>query len=100
MEENKIIDYKGVQKEVQQILNHPEAGKIKGIVLGRFQRETGMTRDLLTQMVKSKKDLEGIPVIANVVCSHTAPMSTFPIGGSVRISAKPDDRVTIEMMEH
>lgn len=100
LEENKIIDYKGVQKELQQILNHPEAVRIKGIVLGRFQRKTGMTRDLLTQMVKSKKELEGIPVIANVDCSHTAPMLTFPIGGLVRISAESNDRVTIEMLKH
>lgn len=100
LEENKIIDFKGVQKELQQILNHPEGEKIKGLVLGRFQRDTGMTRELLTQLIKSKKELEEIPVIANVDCSHTAPMLTFPIGGRVRIKAEPDDRVTIEMLKH
>lgn len=100
MEENKIIDFRGVQKELQSILNKPQGGNIKGLIFGRFQRETGMTRDLLTKMVKSKPELKDVPVIGNVDFGHTAPMLTFPIGGTVRMEAKTGDQVKIEIKEH
>lgn len=100
LEENHLIDYRGIQKELQQILNHPEGKYIKGIIIGRFQRESGMSRELLTEMVKTKKELENLPVVGNVDCSHTTPMYTFPYGGTVRISAGAGDRVQIELTKH
>lgn len=100
LEENHIVDKKGVQKELQEILNHPDGETIKGLIIGRFQRKTGMTRDLLTKMIKSKKELQGIPVIGNIDFSHTAPMVSIPFGGKMRISAEQNDRVKIEITEH
>lgn len=73
LEENKVIDFRGVQKELQSILNNNHGEKVKGLIIGRFQRQTGMTRELLTKVIKSKKELEGIPVIGNVDFSHTVP---------------------------
>ena len=55
LEDNKIIDFRGVQKELQAILNHPQGDKIRGLLIGRFQRQTGMTRELLTKIIKLKK---------------------------------------------
>ena len=100
LEENHIIDYRGIQKEIQQILNHPQGSKIKGMLIGRFQRQSKMSRELLEELIKSKKELEGIPVVGNVNCSHTVPMSTFPFGGELRFSAKAGDEVKIEMITH
>lgn len=100
LEENKIVDKKGVQKELQEILNHPDADTIKGIIIGRFQKETGMSRELLTTMIKSKKELEGVPVIGNVGFSHTAPMVSIPFGGRIKLSAKDNDKVSIKIVEH
>lgn len=99
VEENHIIDYKGVQKEIQEILNQPEGNTLKGMIIGRFQKETGMDRKLLTSLIKSKKELQGIPVIGNVDCSHTAPMMTFPIGGKIKLSAKANDNIQITVTE-
>jgi len=45
VEENHIIDFRGVQKELQAALNSPSGAKLRGLIIGRFQRETGMTRE-------------------------------------------------------
>ena len=100
LEENKIIDYRGIQKEIQQILNRPQGKQIKGLVIGRFQRESKMSRELLTEMIHSKQELEGLPVIGNVDCGHTAPIYTFPFGGTLRLSAKSEDKIDLELIEH
>ncbi len=100
LEENHIVDKKGVQKELQEILNHPLGETIKGVLIGRFQRETGMSRELLTKMIKTKKELKNVPVIGNVDFSHTAPMVSIPFGGKMKISAKDQDEVSIKILEH
>lgn len=100
IEENHIVDYKGVQKEIVEILNHPQNNEIKGMLIGRFQMETGMSRDLLTQLIKSRKELKDIPVIANVDFSHTVPMISIPFGGKMKISAGKNDKVEIKILDH
>ncbi|MFC3198077.1 LD-carboxypeptidase [Parapedobacter deserti] len=100
LEDNKIIDYRGVQKELQAILNHPKGDKIAGLIFGRFQVQTGMTKDLLTKIIKSKKELENVPVIGNVDFGHTIPMVSLPIGGSIRMVAKNDADIKLEIVNH
>lgn len=100
IEENHIVDYKGVQKEIVEILNHPQSDQIKGIIIGRFQKDTEMTRKLLTQIIKSHKELRGKPVIGNVDFSHTAPMVSIPFGGKMKLSAQKDDKVKITLLTH
>lgn len=100
LEDNKIIDYRGVQKELQAILNHPNGNKIAGLIFGRFQRQTGMTKELLTKIIKSKKELEGVPVIANVDFGHTIPMVSLPIGGCIRMKAEANGTPQIEITRH
>ena len=100
LEENHIIDYRGTQKEIQQILNHPQGREIKGLIIGRFQRKSKMSRKKLTEMIHSKKELANLPVVGNVDCGHTVPNYTFPFGGSLRMSARTGDKVKIELLEH
>ena len=59
-----------------------------GLVIGRFQKATGMTRDLLAQIVASKPELSGMPVVGNVDFGHATPIVTFPIGGTVEVRAE------------
>ena len=54
-----------------------------------------MSRKLIEDMIKTKKELENIPVIANVDCGHTVPMLTFPYGGELKMSAGPEDSAHI-----
>lgn len=100
MEENHILDFKDVQNELQSLLNHSGTESIRGILIGRFQKETQMTRELLTKMIRSKKELEGVPVIGNVDFGHTAPMLTLPVGGTIRLEAQAEDQLKIEITAH
>jgi muramoyltetrapeptide carboxypeptidase len=83
-------------RDLVSLLQQPAFRGVTGLVIGRFQRETGMTRDLLAQIVASKPELAGLPVIANVDFGHTSPAVTFPIGGAVEVHAEQGaPRVTI-----
>jgi len=75
-------------RDLVSLLQQPGFGGVTGLVIGRFQRETGMTRDLLAQIVASKPELAGLPVIGNVDFGHTTPAVTFPIGGTVEVRAE------------
>ena len=46
-----------------------------------------MSDALLRKIIKTKKELDGIPVISNADFGHTTPIATFPIGGTAKISA-------------
>jgi muramoyltetrapeptide carboxypeptidase len=74
-------------RDLVSLLQQPAFGGVTGLVIGRFQRETGMTRELLAQIVASKPELAGLPVIANVDFGHTTPTVTFPVGGTVEVRA-------------
>ncbi|CAN5608894.1 hypothetical protein BH23BAC1_BH23BAC1_51000 [soil metagenome] len=60
---------------------------VRGFIMGRFQKDTGMTRELLTIMVHTKKELKNVPVAANIDFGHTAPMATLPIGSTIKMQA-------------
>jgi len=64
-----------------------EAIGIRGIVFGRFQQKSNMTPELFAQMIASKRELQGLPIVAGVDFGHTSPIITFPIGGQVKLKA-------------
>lgn len=68
-------------RDLQSLIHLPDFSKVKGVVIGRFQKASQMTDVLLMEIVTSKKELDHIPVIANVDFGHTSPIITFPIGG-------------------
>ena len=63
------------------------AGNVKGIVLGRAQKNCEMTKEKWAEIIRTKPELNNIPVIGNADFGHTTPIFTFPIGGSVSVSA-------------
>jgi muramoyltetrapeptide carboxypeptidase LdcA involved in peptidoglycan recycling len=60
---------------------------VTGLLVGRFQAASRMTRELLEMIVWSKPELRGLPVVANLDFGHTSPMITFPVGGQVEVAA-------------
>jgi len=85
-----------IDRDLQSLIHLPDFKGVRGIVIGRFQPGTGMTRELLTKIIATKKELANIPVIANVDFGHTTPMITFPIGGEVSLKvAEGDSRIAI-----
>jgi muramoyltetrapeptide carboxypeptidase LdcA involved in peptidoglycan recycling len=70
-------------RDLQSILHLPDFHKVKGLVIGRFQEESQMSDEKIMHIIKSKRELDHIPVIAGVDFGHTSPMITFPVGGEV-----------------
>lgn len=86
-------------RDLQSLIHLPDFNKVKGIVIGRFQKKSNMVDILLTKIIKTKKELNNIPVIANVDFGHSDPKITFPIGGEVKIVSRKDNS-TIEVSKH
>ncbi|MBS3168302.1 LD-carboxypeptidase [Candidatus Woesearchaeota archaeon] len=88
-----------IDRDLQSIIHQPGFEKVRAIVFGRFQPTTKMTFDLLTKIVKSKKELSLMPIIANVDFGHTNPIITFPIGGTARVLAR-ENKVKLHIIKH
>jgi muramoyltetrapeptide carboxypeptidase len=99
IEDDNAVCPRTFDRDLQSLLHLPEASSIKGIVIGRFQKASGVTNELLTQVIKTKREIQHIPVIANADFGHTTPSFTFPIGGKASISAK-DGQARIILLEH
>lgn len=88
-----VIFDRGLQSLIQQ----KDFNNIKWIVIWRFQKKNNMSRELLEKIIKSKKELDNLPIIANVDFWHTMPFITFPIGWEVEINT---DNISITILNH
>ncbi len=86
-------------RDLQSLIHLPSFVGVKGIVIGRFQKASKITDNLLTKIIKTKKELDAIPVIANVDFGHTDPKITFPIGGEVDVTVEGGN-VTLKVIKH
>jgi len=84
-------------RNLTSLLQQREFKGVRGVLIGRFQQRSNMTRDLLEQIVGTKRELAGLPVIANIDFGHTSPMHTLPIGGTVQLDTSVP---AIRVMEH
>jgi len=87
-------------RRLQSLLQQKGARGIAGIVIGRFQKKSCMTKEKLAYIIATKKTPETVPVIANADFGHTNPIATFPIGGTARLSAKAGGEARLEILEH
>lgn len=86
-------------RDLQSLIHQPGFNGIGGIIIGRFQKKSEMSNKLLTKIIKSKKELDNLPVVANIDFGHTDPKTTFPIGGTAKISLTKNT-AKIELLEH
>jgi muramoyltetrapeptide carboxypeptidase LdcA involved in peptidoglycan recycling len=86
-------------RELQSLAHRPDFEEVRGIVFGRFQKESEMDPDTLAGIVRSKPELAGIPVVADASFGHTTPQFTFPIGGHGALRATGGN-VGFEILEH
>ena len=82
-------------RDLQSLIHLPDFNKVVGIVIGRFQKKSNMNSQLLTSIIKSKRELDRIPVIANADFGHSDPKLTFPIGGEASLIAGKEARLEI-----
>ena len=88
IEDDETSKYVDFDRNLQSLVHLHDFKGVKGIVIGRFQKNTKMTNEKLIQTIKTKAELKNIPVIANVDFGHTSPIITFPIGGEVSMDTK------------
>ncbi len=62
-----------LDRNLQSLIHQPGFENIKGLVFGRFQTSAKITREILTQILLSKKELKNLPIIANVDFGTTSP---------------------------
>jgi muramoyltetrapeptide carboxypeptidase len=73
-------------RDLTSLLQQPAAAGVRGLLIGRFQHASGVSRDVLAQIIERQPVLHQRPVMANLDFGHTNPMITFPIGGEARVS--------------
>jgi muramoyltetrapeptide carboxypeptidase len=86
-------------RDLQSLIHQPGFEGVKGIVIGRFQRESKMELEKLVRIIKTKQELTNIPVIVNADFGHTTPQFTFPIGGRGKLVAR-DGEISFTIVEH
>src|SRR3989339_343388 len=86
-------------RDFQSIIHQSGFNGVKGIVFGRFQKDSNMTFDLLRQIVKFKKQLTHIPIIGNADFGHSDPKITFPVGGTIFLSVNQKE-TKLTILEH
>lgn len=86
-------------RNLQALIHQPNFNKVRGLVIGRFNIASNFTKELLLKVIKSKKELNLIPIIGNVDFGHTDPKITFPIGGTAKLVVA-DNNINITILEH
>jgi len=94
--ESKLVNF---DRDLQSLIHLPNLDKVKGVVIGRFQNASEVKTEQLIKVVKSKKELENVPILANVDFGHTSPIITFPIGGDVELVVK-EGNSKIKIVKH
>ena len=68
-------------RNLQALCHQPDFKNVKGLVIGRFQKGSNMSREMLEFIINNKPELKDTPVLANVDYGHTTPILTIPLGG-------------------
>lgn len=75
-------------RNLQSLIHQKDFNKVRGIVIGRAEKNCQMTNEKWIKLIKGKAELNNIPVIAGADFGHTTPIFTFPIGGKAKLSAR------------
>ncbi len=98
LEDDADVSPETFDRDLQSLLHQADFPLVKGIVIGRFQRASNMTPEKLMAIIRSKRELLQIPVVAEADLGHTTPMFTFPIGGKAELEITHGRvRLSIEM---
>ncbi len=86
-------------RHLQSLLHLPMTSRVRGVVVGRCEEKSGITPELLRQILETKEELRGLPVVTGVDFGHTTPLITFPIGGTASLHAAKG-KASIRINQH
>lgn len=72
-------------RDLQALCYQPDFKNVKGLVIGRFQKDSKIDRETLEFIINNKPELTNIPVLANVDYGHATPIITIPLGGTATL---------------
>lgn len=97
IEDDSLSSPETFDRDLQSLIHQPNFNNVRGIVIGRFQVDTKMSKEKLHKIIKTKLKLKDIPIVADVNFGHTTPHITFPIGGEVEfIASKKSTKIIIK----
>jgi len=99
LEDDELKNVYELDRDLQSVLHLPGFKKVKGLIIGRFQKKSEITHEKLLAVINSKPALSGIPIISDFDFGHTTPRLTFPIGGTAFLAAKPG-KITVKIEKH
>lgn len=78
-----------IMRQFGALTRMPGFGKIKGLVLGRFQKQTNWQMEDFRELIARRPELAGrdLPIVCNADFGHTTPFFTFGIGGTAELIA-------------
>ncbi len=91
---------KEFDRNLQSLIHQPGFSGVRALLIGRFQTHGKITDPQLRQMIKTKKELHHLPVVANLDFGHTTPMMTLPIGGRALVNARSNGRFELRISVH
>lgn len=94
--ENHETFTKTFDRDIESLLQCLGKENIKGIVVGRAEKNCHMNYDKWKMIFATKKELKDIPIVINADFGHTNPMMTIPLGGQACISVT-EDKISITM---
>lgn len=102
IEECVITDLADVEfdRDLQSLLHQPLFHTVKALVFGRFEHKFNMDREKFEEIIRTKQELNNIPIIANADFGHTSPIFTFPIGGTCSLRAGASGNVKLVIERH
>jgi muramoyltetrapeptide carboxypeptidase len=86
-------------RDLQSLIHQPGFPGVKGLLIGRFQKASQIDRDTLVKIIAGKRELNDLPVAADLDFGHTTPAFTFPVGGRGILRASREE-VQFTILEH
>jgi muramoyltetrapeptide carboxypeptidase len=95
-EESQAVHF---DRDLQSLLHQFDLKGLQGLIIGRFQRASNLSPDTLAEIIHTKRELAGVPVIAQADFGHTTPHLTLPVGGRATLETHKG-AVIWKILEH
>ncbi len=81
-------------RNLYSLLQDKSIKNIRGIIIGQFEEEDCLPPEYIKKLIKNIKELNDVPIVANLRFSHKYPSELIKIGAEITLCAN-DNHVTI-----
>lgn len=86
IEDDEGSDLLTFERNLQALIYQEDFKNVKGLVIGRFQKASDVSRQKL-EFILNKKELQNMPIIANIDMGHTTPLATIALGAKAKLES-------------